>query len=43
MAAGGHFVFSHDFAKMPLFTLKMDLEEKIMAQNDRTGEFFHLM
>ena len=42
MAAGGHF-FSHDLAKMPLFTLKFELEEQIMAQNDRIGEVFHLM
>ena len=35
--------FSHDLAKMPLFTLKNDLEEQIMAQNDRIGEFFDLV
>ena len=35
--------FSHDLAKMPLFTLKMDLGEQIMAQNDRIGELFHLV
>ena len=37
------FFFSHDLAKMPLFTLKNDLEEQIMAQNDVIGEVFHLM
>ena len=35
--------FFHDLAKMPLFTLKMDLDEQIMAQNDRIGELFHLV
>ena len=35
--------FSHDLAKVPLFTLKMDLGEQIMAKNDRIGEFFDLV
>ena len=41
MAAGGHFVFfPHDLTKVSLYTLKIDLEEQIMAQNDRIDEFF---
>ena len=35
--------FSHDLAKIALFTLKMDLGEQIMAKNDRIGEFFDLV
>ena len=35
--------FPHDLTKVPLYTLKIDLEEQIMAQNDRIGEFFHLV
>ena len=43
MAAGGYFLFSYDLAKMTLFTVKMDLNDQIMAQNFRIGEFFHFV